>query len=506
MKRAAGPLRFAPLALALLVSAPLSAQDVPAEELETIAIRELGRIAAEWNVQPRYTFPEDGPIESVPDSGLSLGRARLAAYLASAPQEWRLDVLRWIIAHETWHQIQLLRTGGLIGDPGSADRPLAECEADMMAGLYVVETRGSGVDANWGGFAAIMDVARQVAQQSSGAANYPTGPQRQRAIQLGGWRGMIAHPVLLTAGEEQMYAVPWLRRLVDVRGEEEESTWATRQCRRILHADRAAIASLLQGQPMEQWSQDPEHPTVTFTIPYKNLGDMPLSVSVEIKTVAVLINAPEDQEQWLIIDAVTQDFELAPQGTYHLSGQLVWYGDAVRNSRLIYPLHESSLVSTRFLQGTEPAAPSPTLIPPGVSDSVLAFGGALQRVARTATDRFSSIIDNCAEFSGTNYCTSLVPIPGAEDTEIEMEASGEVRFVATLCQRCEESRAVEVYNRVAGELRALFPFKSFDERSTERSTRLQFRIQPSVDVVLSHLFRGSRDVVELRIEPRFAFE
>lgn len=506
MKRTAWSWRIAPLALILLVPSKLAAQDVPAAEIEATAIRELGPIAAGWNVQPAYAFPEDGPVESLPGSGLSLGRARLATYLAGVPQEWRLDVLRWILAHETWHQVQFLRTGGTIFQPASAERRLAECEADLMAGLYVVNARGGGVDANWGGFTAILAVARQIAQQSAGAANYPTGPQRRSAIQMGGRRAMIAHPILLTAGEEQMYAVPWLRRLADVRDGEAEEAWAIRQCRRILHTDATAIASLLRGEPMIQWNRDADNPVVRFTIPYKNLSDRPLSVSVEIKTVAVLRNAPEDQDRWLINDAITRDFELAPQGTYHLSGELVWYGDAERYPRLIFPLDASSLVSASFVQDA-PTTPAPApLVPSGASESALALGGALLRVSAAATDRFASIRGSCSAMAGTNYCVSQVPIPGALETEIRMEANGEVTFVATFCDRCEEAAAIEAYNRIAAELRSAFPFKTFQERSTARSVRLSFRIQPSVEVILTR-FNGSRGfAVDLQVEPRYAFE
>ena len=487
-------------ALAAWLPTPARAQDVAAAQLQQLAAEDLQSIGQEWHLAPRLSFSDDGPIELRPDTGLSLGRARLLRYLATAPAQWRRDALRWIIAHETWHQVQFARGGGAMPERGSAGRRFAECEADVMAGWYVVKARGGDVNPQWGGAGAILDVARQVAQENAGAADYPGPAQRNMAIQTGIRRGLLPYVERFAPAGEGIEALPWLQRITDFRAQEGEQPWASRQCRRILHLD-PAIANLIRGHAEIAWSDNP--PRVSFRIPFRNVGATTLAVSMEIDSVSFLRGASEDFGNWLTTDARNWEFQLAPQGIYEVAGALVAVATAERGRRLIYPMDENSLISVRELAAPQ-ERPAEALVPDGLSPREIALGAALDRIAGEAGRRFAAILSTrCSAGGGANSCASLVAVPNAQDSEIVTEADGGVSFVATLCDRCTETDATALYNRFAADLRHIYAFKPIREHSVERAIRVEIRIRPSVKLVLTRYNGTSGYLVDITIEPVF---
>jgi hypothetical protein len=99
-----------------------------------------------FGITPRVEKISSGLHQSFPSGVVQISLQTLEADFASVPPAVLPLMIRWIVAHEYWHQIQFRDHGPSVLSGDDDSRRLSECEADIMAatfgGLRCLRNRG----------------------------------------------------------------------------------------------------------------------------------------------------------------------------------------------------------------------------------------------------------------------------------------------------------------------------------------------------------------------------
>lgn len=450
-----------------------SAAPITDTDIDKLVKAEAPPIARQWNLVPLFRITDGTGVEMTPAGTIELGRTSLRTILNKVDISKQQSVIRWIIAHETWHQAQR-RDYGQMRKGGKIEQQLLECEADIMAAEYMTTAYltelGKGFTLAKGkelGSAtkSIINELQATEQNFSGTIDHPTGPQRRNAIALGNIRGLLEHTSLVEDPEEREAFIFQVHRVIDYKDNERIQDWAARTCNLILHAGNG-VSDLTELRRVIQFNENGDPPIVDFQLPYKNTGNLPISVVMQVMTLAVPRASPEDADSWQKVDAVTERFDLAPGQQYTVSGRLLWIANEDAFPRLLFPLNKDSMYSAVRGEALPPIDQNHS-VSSELSPRLRRLALSLLTIANAAPEQFKSIrAPSCHSSDGDRICPLTVTVPSAEKAEITYEANGATSVDIMLYEGKNEAVAKKTYADFKNDLQAIDPFKSYRERPT----------------------------------------
>jgi hypothetical protein len=256
-----------------------------------------------------------------------------------------------------------------------------------------------------------------------------------------------------------------MRRILDYKDDERIGDWASRTCQLIMH-DGDGVADLTELPRQVDFNKNGDPPVVDFQLPYRNTGKSPISVVMQVMTLAVPRASPEDADSWQKVDALTYRFDLAPGQQYTLTGRLLWVANADAYPRLLFPLSKNSLYSAirgESLSNYPESRNLTSTLPPRLSR----LAANLMMIANAASDQFKSVRGQpCRNTQGNKVCPLTVSIPSSELAEITYEANGATSVEIILYDGKSANAAGKVYADFKKDLETIDPSKSYRERTT----------------------------------------
>jgi hypothetical protein len=454
-------------------------------------------IARQWGLTPIFRISDGVRIEMTRNGVLELGREGFKTVLAKVDVSQHRYVVRWIIAHETWHQVQRRDLESVqLGDPRARRR--RECEADILASHYTTESLLQETNAE-------MDMSKakllgsvvksvvgevQAAERDfSGSIDHPSPDQRRTAITLGNMRGFIGHLNILADEEERESVSIQMRRILDYRDNENLSDWAFRKCGMIIN-DGDGINDLIELPRKIEFNKGGNPPVVDFQLPYRNIGPYSLNIDMQVMTVAVPRESPEDIDSWLKVDAMNFSFEIAPGEEYILTGRLFWAATIDAHPRLVFPMARGSLYNaTRSAANVESSKTHPRS---QLSPRLSRLAASLLMIANAATDQFKSIRGQpCRNIRGSKSCPLTIVLPSSEEAEVNYEADGATNVDITLYAGKSASDAESIFVGFKNDLKAIDPFKIYAERKTSSGGTTLTYSPTSTSRFNLHFFKSS---------------
>jgi hypothetical protein len=466
--------------------------------------REAADVARVFEVEGRVTIAEGGSIESDFATGVRISRQQLQQYLDGVEPGTILATLRFIIAHEFWHQRQYRIYGPDIRDTDEERSRVYECQADVMAGRYVAASLAANTLDAGRVFRAVHSMVARLGVPRYSRSTHPTSDQRRVAVQHGG--AYAAYEILAMTETTEASAIrATAARVWDISGSESVVAWALRRCRSIVHAGGTALASVVVDRTTIDWSRAAEQPFVGFSIPYRNVGTRPIRLSVEVQSAAVPRANRADLARRVRVDALNVLVDLEPGAAYVVRGRLMWHADDELMPILVYPPEDpGSLVSADYIGLDERrAVASPNWA--NLPAAAVSLGNVVLRYEQSGGRAFEQFRAGSGDRLGDEIRHPTThPFPGALETEIRIAQSEAPSVVALFYRGSSIDDARSVYQTLSGYLRALWvnaPLQERYVRGANLPPALILRISPTARVELS-LFRtrnGERYYVELTL-------
>ncbi|WP_332862023.1 hypothetical protein [Janthinobacterium svalbardensis] len=506
MKRRRLPVWACAAAIFLWLSFPAQAADVSNEQIDALIKLESPLAAAHWNLVPLFQIIDGGLLEMSPSGTIRFGRDGMRAILKKAAPDRHQIIVRWVAAHETWHQVQR-RDGNTVSREDVAARRQLECEADVMAAQYLAESVMTGEAGPElmknarllaASISSILDTLQEAEQGFGGAAAHPSGPQRRYEIALGLTRGILPLVEKTPDFEGRMTAKKQIHNLIDFRDSERAEDWSSRICHLNLNAGGYADA-LGALNPAIRYNKDGDPPIVEFSVPYKNIGSEPISISMQVRTIAVPRQSPENVDAWQSVDAINYEFDLSPGQQYTVSGTLLWVANEEFFPQLLLPKEIGTLYSVKILDADKGASDSTRLYT--LTPRQLRLAGILQTLFNASADNFEDVKKQpCRLEGGDMSCAVTVSVPSAQSAEIIYEGAGGRYLDLVLYKGSKREDASRAFSDFKRDMERIFN-ATINERTTSSGGR-SFHFKPQRNIKLEVLLFGDeRPMVIARILP-----
>lgn len=297
------------------------------------------------------TKGEGDQIASQPEAGIIISPSQLDFIRKRSGVTKFQQVLRFLLAHEKSHQVQYLEYSARSVHLGPPElRRVYECQADILAGKYLIESFGEPKPEDQPAIEDALQVAFDLGTEAfSDASTYPSHNGRRTAVRLGMTAGLIT---LLSAHVPDPPAVQMINSLsgkANIRQGETVMIWSLRLAKKITHFTLDAWSKLSLDDRKIEWDKNPQHPIVTFSLAYKNTSTRTIAVDMEVQCVAADRSDPENAKYWQKWSAQNFIFSVGPGETHLVQGRLQWYGDPKFLPVLIFPPKDTALMSARFI-------------------------------------------------------------------------------------------------------------------------------------------------------------
>ena len=287
--------------------------------------------------------------KSYPGAGIGVDRVELEAFRQKSQIHEFREMLRFLLAHESAHQLQFSKLGvEALTSARGEDSRLYECQADILGGVYLVQTMEKADDAEREAINDILQLTFDIGSTESSVQDYPSHEERRTAARLGiEYAEMKAGRSFPLGGNSNDF-----RYSLDVRGVETDFAWSFRMAKKVIHYRRKFSGGLVldEGNMIVNWNTSSANPYVSFQLPYTNLGDLAIKVDMDVQTVIAPKYNSSETKRWLPGGTKHFVFTLQPKAKYVVSGSMRWYVYGDEKPRLVYPPDDTSLFTC------EPAA------------------------------------------------------------------------------------------------------------------------------------------------------
>jgi hypothetical protein len=288
---------------------------------------------------------------SHPDAGIAVSLTELQRIRQESSVTKFREILRYILAHEKSHQVQYLQySRKAVQSEDEEQRRIFECQADVLAGKYLIESLGAPKQEDQ---VAILD-ALQVAfdlgtEEYTKYADHPSHEARRTAVRLGMAMGMIVLLWRRLPDPPVAQMIQSLGEKIDLRAGEMPLEWSYRVSKRITHYTRAASSDLVLDDRDIQWDKRAESPFVTFSLTYENVGRKTILVDMEVQCDSVSRDDPGDTKRWQKWSVKNFRFTLRPGQKYTAQGTLPWVATTDLMPRIIFPPTPTALMSVEYI-------------------------------------------------------------------------------------------------------------------------------------------------------------
>jgi hypothetical protein len=443
--------------------------NVSDKDLDGLVASEAARVQAAFSVSASWQIVATGVNESRLDTGVRISREAIARDLQFVPPEFLADGIRWLVAHEYWHQVQFRVLGPLALQVDNELRKVLECEADLMAGKLLGSDKRLDMTnfdtTNPDSLDYVLEIPSRITPSGS-SATHPTAAQRSLATTFGVLKGILDYQ--RTASSDGAELAEVLGNAIDFQANEPEEEWRSRQCRRIVQYRQSAVGAIALRSPSIKWSKDPANQIVVFKLPYQNTSNTGVRVSVGVFVAVDSGTGANGVETFFPLSSLSEIFEISPGGTHVVQGTLPFAGDST--DMVLLFARSRALISAEFIEGTQVLE---TLeMPTGESAAADAreFGTAIVEIVRDAPNLFMNI-RGC----GGRRCESKVSIPTAKQTDIVIE-NRTAEVTSVLYEGDSRQSAEETFHKHRKFLKDLWPDKRSREGDDDTLPEVEIRL------------------------------
>ena len=466
-------------ACAVMTAAAIAYQGVSAQEasqdqtdLSALVKQQSKTVEDNLKITAAVSASPGGIDESRPDRTIHINTKTLQDEFRGTPPKVFPFILRWLLGHEYWHQVQYREIGpkALFTDDDSA-REL-ECEADVM-GAYVVASDPAAT-ADQGEVLSYVQEIPGYIDPLGEPGTHPERKQRQLAISFGMLRSLYdrKYAGLLAEG---------LVRSLDIKLNESLGEWRGRVCKKIVQFRRQYTQSLsLVGSRIQRSDNSP---VGYYAMTYKNNSDNTLHVSISLLAGAWFKRNSAAPAYFLPGLAENEDVELAPGAEYPMQGAFPARSPDGQKISLLFKT-EDIPVAAEIVPNTfkDPYEIGPMNTVPAEGGEA-AFERSVLMFASDARNGFEKF--KACEAGDTDLCDSNKAFEGATSTFVApAPLGGEIR--ATLYEGNSKDEAVARFNDYASWSKQLWPDKkkinSDDEELPEFTLTLARKLQLKVYV------------------------
>lgn len=323
----------------------------PREEIDRMIQQEMDTLDRVAGFRTIVTKGDDDQISSHPETGIVVSPQQLDLIKQRSGVRKFQQILRFLLAHEKSHQVQYLNYTAQSVHLGPLElRRVYECQADMLAGKYLIESFGEPSAEDRMAIEDALTVAFDLGSEKFvESSDHPDHEARRVAVRLGMSSGIIT---LLSKRLPDPPAVEITNSLagkINIREGETVMGWSLRLSKKITHYTLEANSDISLEDADVNWDRSASHAFVSFDLTYKNEGEKTIKVDMEVQCLAVRRNASSDSKYWQKWSNRNYIFRLAPGETYHVRGRLPWYADTESMPRLVYPPQNSALRNAEYV-------------------------------------------------------------------------------------------------------------------------------------------------------------
>lgn len=469
------------------------------ESFESNLRSEFAKMASSLGVTSNLVIDAQGrDTRSEPDGTVVIG---LAPFTKLA-EDVRLSTARFYLAHELWHQVQYQKLGAATKASDEVQR-LNECQADLMGAALWLQTAPS--DFEFEGLKAVTDLAYSIGVPVHLTGEHPAPEQRRTAVRYGFTYGVTQERFLPRWRKELgAEAADFTKKTLQQIGFQEgmnAAEWSFQQCKMVTHFSPEALAGITTSKARVNFNKDPNAPFVVYDIPYQNSSTRPIRLSVYVQSMMVSRSTPKDISKRVSFALQQYVVVIAPGATFIASGALPWYGDADYYPILEFaPSSSLSLISAEFTGAESEGLSCLTANHEGGSPLARELNKALTKFGPDADTGFKSFRRGTgSKVADSLYYDSSLKLPGATETEIELEQGGAARVDASLYFGQDGKLALKTYQRYRDALLEICPVGiKYTEKNRERGPdfTLPFSRKTQVNLyVYSNKDKGTYRVV-----------
>jgi hypothetical protein len=323
----------------------------PSQDIERTIQEEMTNIDRVAGFTTPIGITQSGGTSSHPDAGIAVSLTELQRIRQDSGVRKFREILRFILAHEKAHQVQYRQySATAVQSDDEEQRRIFECQADILAGKYMIESFGEPTPENQAAIEDALQVAFDLGtEEYSKFSDHPSHEARRIAVRLGMASGMT---VLLSRRLPDPIAQGMIQTIsekVDIRSGEMPLDWSLRLSKRITHFSRAASLDIVLDDKDIKWDTTAQNPFVTFSLTYENTGHKPIIVDLEVQCASVPRNNPDDTKKWQKWSVKNFRFTLQPGQKYPVRGTLPWLATPDLMPRLIFPPDATALMSCEYI-------------------------------------------------------------------------------------------------------------------------------------------------------------
>jgi hypothetical protein len=445
-------------------------------------------VAKGLSISPSFEIVAGDGYWSSPDYGIKIGIKELRSNFRMVPENALPLMVRWIVAHEFWHQIQYRDRGknALEGDDDT--KRVLECEADLMASRLVYSTAMNIMQDGVGDY--VLDIPNIISPTGE-SGTHPSSEQRTLTVIYGLLRVQFDLNERSPQDKEQASVRAGLREMIDLRGGESDGSWRERECKKITQYPRSSITEL--NVSSAKISKPNGSGFRDFRIIYRNAGDSTLSVSLSLFAAQYGHGIISRRTYFFPMLGLSRAFDIAPGGEYVVDGRFPTLAADGSEIALVYQ-PEKIAVTVAAIPGSK-RFPFDIELPntDGLSSGAKSLGEDIIRFSKDAESGFRTFAE--CEWFNDYYCRSKHNVFGAKETSISIRpGTKEVR--ASLYAGLSRSAALAIYSKYVGFVKSLWPYTRVEE---------EVGASPSVEVSLARKLRLSVYMLEDRDDQEAPF-
>lgn len=492
--------------LAIAASAGFPAPAIAADDLDALVRTESTTAMRVFGIRTTLNLSASGPINSSPTNGLSIGLDGLRRSLAPVAPELQRSTVQFIVAHELWHQVQFRDYGADILNQDLETTRLYECQADLMGAHYVLSSLGTNmIERGKQASDATVNFAASIGMPRHSASDHPSEAQRRVAAQFGMTLAVKDYLGQIAPTEEISIAKQVISSILNFQPGEINNDWSLRQCKRIVQYRRSAVAAIVADHATINWSTSAENPIVQFSIPYRNVGNSLLRVSLEVVSAMVPRDDATNVAKRVRIDTLNQTFDIGPGQVHVVSGILRWYRTEDTMPKLLFPPRDDGGLLAAELVAAPVAQQESWSLPANLSMHASAFARVIRRLIQCSPNGFQQ----CRADAGQNvvdtlYFASTQSVPGATETQIVVEKNGSASIDAVLYEGSSIEAAKATYKQYTTDLEAIFPTLRGIEKASRTSglPRFEMNLQRQADFeIYIYQNRSGKFIVHFTLVP-----
>ncbi|TDX00202.1 hypothetical protein [Dinghuibacter silviterrae] len=335
--------RIALLLLLLAHGFRALAQSDPMDKLVSINAQRVLSIAGLSVPVSLMNIPVD---ISKPGDGILISRPKLNTLLAdSTTAPFCGLIIQFLVAHELAHQIQFKHYRDEMAGAVSCElRRLYECQADILAGVYVSELYDlpDSVQADarlHPGVLHALEFVYSIGDEEQSESMHPSFSERRTAFRLG-----LAYPL--------------------ERGREDSITWSLRMAKYIIHYPGKVTGNVLfspvywnaNNDNTVRWDTSRLVHKVYYQLgSFKNVNPFPIDLFLQCKLVGQYRDVMQQDPKKILLQgsSTSQVFHLAPGDSVFVTGSLDWASVATEEfmPRFIAPPRPEALFSAQPSDG-----------------------------------------------------------------------------------------------------------------------------------------------------------